>query len=65
MFGRDTRRSFLGGDKHSALGGDGGSLGAQFVRERKGKRKGKRNGKRKGKRNEARQGRLPLDSGPC
>jgi len=57
MFGRDTRRSFLGGDKHSALGGDGGSFGAQFVRERKGKRKGKRN--------EARQGRLPLDSGPC
>ena len=57
MFGRDTKRSFLGGDDGSALGGDGGSLCAQFVRERKGKRKGKGN--------EARQGRLPLDSGSC
>ncbi len=55
MFGRDTKRSFLGGDDDSALGGDGGSLCAQFVRERKGKCKGKGN--------EARQGRLPLDSG--
>ena len=59
MFGRDTKRSVLGGDDGSALGGDGGSLCAQFVRERKGKCKGKC----KGKGNEARQGRLPLDSG--
>ncbi len=40
MFGWDTRRSFLRGDNHSALGGNGGSTGARVVRERKGKGEG-------------------------
>jgi adenine deaminase len=40
MFGRDTRRSFRGGDNHSAVGVNGGSTGSRVVRERKGKGKG-------------------------
>ena len=55
MFGRDTKRSFLGGDDDSALGGDCGGTGARVVRERKANAKA--NAKAKA--------RMPLDSGSC